>query len=179
MPAPQSIVLSNLSLAFDDGPQILRNITCIIPTGRVGLVGRNGVGKTTLLRLISGELSPTSGSISAPQDVGNLRQNLLQQPDATVSEILGINEVQRALVAIEAGSVEVTDFDAVGNDWDIEARAVALLAKRVPSLTGEDVLHRCAGTLSGGELVLTALTRLELSRADVSVLDEPTNNPNS
>ncbi len=176
MPASPSIVLTNLSLSFDDGPPVLESITCTIPAGRVGLVGRNGAGKTTLLRLITGELAPTAGSILVPDVVATVPQDLLQRPDATVAEILGIDDVQRAIAAIEAGSIKVFDFDVVGPDWDIEARAVALLAKRVPSLEGEDVLHRGAGTLSGGELMLTALARLELSRSEVSVLDEPTNN---
>ncbi|MGO1385476.1 MAG: ABC-F family ATP-binding cassette domain-containing protein [Arachnia sp.] len=176
MPAPQSIVLSNLSLAFHDGPPILDNINCAIPAGRVGLVGRNGAGKTTLLRVITGELSPTAGSVSGTDDVGTVPQDLLQRPDASVAAILGIEDVQRAISAIEAGSVEIADFDAVGSEWDIEARATALLSRRVPSLDVDDALDRRAGTLSGGELMLVALTRLELWRSEVTVLDEPTNN---
>ncbi len=176
MPALQSIVLSHLSLAFDDGPDVLEDVSCIIPSGRVGVVGRNGVGKTTLLRLVVGELSPTSGSILVPGDVTAVPQDLLQRPDRTVAEILGIDGACSALSAIAAGSVDVADFDTVGADWDIEARATALLARRVPSLGGDNILHRIAGTLSGGELVLVALARLELSRGAFSVLDEPTNN---
>lgn len=176
MPTPQSIVLSNLSLAFDDGPSVLEDVTGTIPAGRVGVVGRNGAGKTSLLRLVTGELSPTSGSILVPGEVATVPQALLQRPDATVAEVLGIDAVCRAIAAIEAGSVEVEDFEAVGIDWDVEARATALLAKRVPSLDVDAVLARRAGSLSGGELMLVALARLELSRAAVSVLDEPTNN---
>ncbi|MEO7586864.1 MAG: ABC-F family ATP-binding cassette domain-containing protein [Arachnia sp.] len=176
MPAPHSIVLTNLSLAFDDGAPVLDDISWTIPTGRIGVVGRNGTGKSTLLRLITGELSPSSGSLTAPGDVGTVPQDLLQRPDRTVAEILGVDQVCRAIAAIEAGSVNVADFDAVGPDWDIEARATALLARRVPSLAVENALDRGAGTLSGGELMLVALAGLELSRAEVSVLDEPTNN---
>lgn len=176
MPAPHSIVLSNLSVAFEDGSPVLNDITCTIPTGRVGVVGRNGAGKTTLLRLVTGDLSATSGSLIVPGDVATVPQDLLQRPDRTVAEILGIAGTRRAMAAIEAGSVDGADFDTIGNDWDIEARATALLSKRVPSLETHDVLERTAGTLSGGELMLVALSRLELSRAEVSVLDEPTNN---
>ncbi len=176
MPTPHPIVLSHLSLAFDDGPPILGDITCTIPTGRIGIVGRNGAGKTTLLRLITGELSPSAGTIDVPGDVATVSQDLLLRPDGTVAEILGIDTVCRAIAALEAGSVKVADFDTVGDDWDIEGRATALLAKRVPSLDVGDVLTRPAGTLSGGELMLVALARVELSRAVVSVLDEPTNN---
>ena len=176
MPTPQSIVLSSLSLAFDDDPPVLDAITCTIPIGRIGVVGNNGAGKTTLLRLITGELSPTSGSILVPGDVATVPQDLLQRPEATVSEILGIDGVCRAIAAIEAGSVAVEDFDAVGTDWDIEARATALLARRIPSLHVEEALTRKSGTLSGGELMLVAMARMELSRSSISVLDEPTNN---
>ncbi len=176
MPAPQSIALTSLTFAFDDDTPVLDEITCSIPAGRVGLVGRNGVGKTTLLRLITGELSPTTGSIVVPDDVATVPQDLLQRPHATVAEILGVAEVFRSIAAIEAGSVAVADFDVVADDWDIEARAVALLARRVPSLDAAECLSRRAETLSGGELMLVALARLELSRAGISVLDEPTNN---
>lgn len=176
MPALQSIVMSNLSFAFDDGPSVLEDVTCVIPDGRVGVVGLNGAGKTTLLRLVTGGLCPTSGSILVPGEVATVPQDLLQRPDATVAEVLGIDGVCRAIAAIEAGSVEVDDFETVGGDWAAEARAVALLARRIPSLTGDDVLDRRADTLSGGELMLVALARPELSQATVSVLDEPTNN---
>lgn len=176
MPAPQSIVLTNLSLAFDDGPPVLDDITCTIPAGRVGVVGRNGAGKTTLLRLITRDLSPTAGSVLVPGQVRSVPQDLLQRPNSTISEVLGSDGVQRAIAAIEAGSVEIADFDAVGDDWDIEARSTALLSKRNPSLDVVDALSRRAGTLSGGELMLVALTRLELSPSVVTVLDEPTNN---
>ncbi len=176
MPEPQSIVLTNLSLAFDDGSSLLEDITCTIPAGRVGLVGRSGAGKTTLLRLITGEHSPTRGSILVPGRVATVPQDLLQRPDATVAEILEIDGVLRAITAIEAGSVKIADYDTVDADWDIEARAAAVLAKRVPSLNAENSLSRRAGTLSGGELMLVALARLELSPAEISVLDEPSNN---
>lgn len=172
----RSIVLTHLGLAFDGVPPLFRDVTCTIPTGRVGVVGRNGTGKTTLLRLITGELSPTSGRILVPGEVATVPQDLLQHPSRTVAEILGIAAVCRAISAVETGSVDVDDFNTIGTDWDIEARATALLAKRVPSLEVEDVLLRQASTISGGELILVALTRLELGRAAVSVLDEPTNN---
>ncbi|MGV8845528.1 ABC-F family ATP-binding cassette domain-containing protein [Tessaracoccus sp.] len=176
MAAPHSIVLSNLTFTHDGCRPVLRDVTCTIPSGRVGVVGRNGSGKTTLLRLVSGELSPTAGSIRVHGDVATVPQDLLQRPDLTVSEILGIDRVRRAITAVEAGSLDVADFDAIGNDWDIEARATALLARRVPSLDIDDALARRTGMLSGGELMLVGLARLELWRAAICVLDEPTNN---
>ncbi len=96
-----------------------------------------------------------------------------------MAEVLGTDGVCRAIAAVEAGSVETTDFDTIGANWDIEARATALLARRVPSLEVDNALDRRAATLSGGELMLVALARLELLRASISVLDEPTNNLDS
>ncbi|RMB58717.1 ABC-F family ATP-binding cassette domain-containing protein [Tessaracoccus antarcticus] len=176
MPAHHSITLSDVVVTFGDGPPVLEDVTCTLPTGRVGVVGRNGAGKSSLLRLITSELSPTSGSIDVPGEVGTVPQDLLQRPDETVAEILGVDAICRAIRAIAGGSTEGADYDAVGSDWDIEARATALVARRVPSLAVANALDRRAATLSGGELMLVALARLELSRAAISVMDEPTNN---
>ncbi|MCC2592943.1 ATP-binding cassette domain-containing protein [Tessaracoccus sp. OS52] len=177
MPTPQSIVLSDVSFGFDplDAP-LLQGLSATIPPGRTGVVGRNGTGKTTLLRLISGELPPTSGDLLVPGEVAHVRQDLFQRPEITVAQLLGIDDTLSALRAIEAGSLAQQNFDAVADHWDVESRAVALLAKRLPSLQPDGVLDRPAGSLSGGELMLVAMCGLELSGAPISVLDEPTNN---
>lgn len=176
MPAP-SLVLDDLTFAFDphDAP-LLDGLNATFPTGRTGIVGRNGIGKSTLLRLVSGKLRPTRGSVTATGAVAHLRQDLLRRPGTRVAELLGIADTLAALARIEAGSVDAADFDAVGNDWDAAARATALLARRVPSLDPDGALTRRVGSLSGGELMLVALVGLELSRAPIAVLDEPTNN---
>ena len=174
---PSSIVFSGVSYAFDHSPApLLRDLDLTIPAARVGVVGRNGSGKSTLLRLIAGELQPTAGVVSVPERLAWLPQDLLQRGEHTVAQLLGIDAKLRALRAIEAGSIAESDFEIVGNDWDVEARSLALLAARVPSLRGEDLLTRRAETLSGGELVLVALAGLELDGAHVLLLDEPTNN---
>lgn len=177
MHTTHSIVISELGFGFDPlGDPLLEGLNATIPPGRTGIVGRNGVGKTTLLRLLSGELTPTTGQVTLPGGVAHVRQDLFQRHDLTVAELLGIDEILTALRAIETGSVEQHHFDVVGARWDIEARAVALLARRIPSLDPDAVLERRTGTLSGGELMLAAMCGLELSDAPVSVLDEPTNN---
>lgn len=177
MPTTHSIVISELSFGFDPlGDPLLEGLNATIPPGRTGIVGRNGTGKTTLLRLLTGDLTATAGSVTVPGAVAHVRQDLFQHSDLTVAELLGIDDVLAALRAIESGSVEHHHFDTVGERWDVEARAVALLARRVPSLDSADVLGRRAETLSGGELMLAAMCGLELSGAPVSVLDEPTNN---
>ena len=173
---PSSFVLSHVSFAFGVAAPLLDDVSLTIPAIRLGVVGNNGAGKSTLVKLLASELSPTTGSIQAPKDLARLPQDLLQHPDLTVAALLGIEELLSALGRIEAGSIDVADYETVGERWDVASLAVALLSARVPSLIGDDVLERTLGTLSGGEIMLTALAGLELSGARTLLLDEPTNN---
>ncbi len=75
--------------------------------------------------------------------------------------------------AISAGDVDPAHFDAVGDDWDIEARAEASLAE---AGLAPEFLDRRVGELSGGEAVLVAIAGIRLRRAPITLLDEPTNN---
>ena len=168
-----SIVLSDLSFSFPDGRVVLSRLSASFNLGRTGLIGANGSGKSTLLRLIAGRLQPTSGSVNVNGEVGYLPQNLTLDLDATVASLLGIEPVREAIRAIEAGSVDPSAFDAVGDDWDIEDRAREQLSRLGLSHIG---LDDPVGRLSGGEAVLTALSARLLRRPAVLLLDEPTNN---
>src|SRR5690606_18748497 len=128
----------------------------------------------TLLRLVTGELTPDRGSVVTTGSVARLPQDLSWTADRTVSDLLEITGKRRALHAILDGSTDAEHFAVVGDDWDIEERAAAELAK--VGLDLPDVLDRRLDTLSGGEVVLAAVAGLVLRRADISVLDEPTNN---
>ena len=92
---------------------------------------------------------------------------------ATVSDLLGVTAVRRALHAIKAGSVDEADFTAVGDDWDVEERVAAELSRL--ALDHLD-LDAPVSQLSGGETVLLHLAALFLRRPAVLLLDEPTNN---
>lgn len=168
-----SVVLADVSFAWPDGTPVLDGITAVFGAGRTGLLGANGTGKTTLLKLIAGELEPTTGSVTVSGRVGSLPQQLVLQTDSTVAEILGVGEQLDALRAIESGDVDPRHLDTLGDAWDIEARARASLAGSGLSDLG---LDRLVGTLSGGETVLAALAGLRLRGDDVVLLDEPTNN---
>ncbi len=90
-----------------------------------------------------------------------------------MAELLGIADQLAALRAIEAGDVDPRHFEAVGDGWDIEARAHAALAE---AGLAPDMLDRRVGELSGGEAVLTAIAGIRLRAAPIALLDEPTNN---
>jgi ATPase subunit of ABC transporter with duplicated ATPase domains len=171
-----SVVLHDVTFAWPDGAVALDHVSGAFDRGRTGLTGLNGAGKSTLLRLVAGLLTPTSGRITLSGTADYLPQRITLEVDATVADLLGVTPVVRALRAIESGDVSVAHFDAVGDDWDVEERAAALL-----SATGLPTgLDRSVATLSGGEVMLTAITGVRLRQssggAAVALLDEPTNN---
>ncbi|KJL20549.1 putative ABC transporter ATP-binding protein YheS [Microbacterium oxydans] len=168
-----SVVLDRLTFIWPDGSLALDGVSGSFGSGRTGLVGRNGAGKSTLLRLIAGELDPTSGVVTASGEVAYLPQQLTLDVDRRVADLLGVSAALDAVRAIGRGDVDPAHFDAVGDDWDIEARAEASLAEAglAPAF-----LDRTVGELSGGEAVLVAIAGIRLRRAPITLLDEPTNN---
>lgn len=168
-----SLSCSSLSFRWPDGTEVFDGLSLSVGRGRTGLVGTNGSGKSTLLRLLAGQLKPSAGSVTVGGHLAHLPQNLTLDTGLRVEDALGIAERRTALRAIEAGDVAERHFETVGDDWDVEERALATLG----SLGLGDVgLDRTVGQLSGGETVLLRLAALLLERPDVLLLDEPTNN---
>lgn len=168
-----SIVCTRLSFTWPDGTTVFQDLSLTVGTGHTGLVAPNGVGKTTLLRLIAGELAPTAGAVTVTGTLGYLPQNLPLSGDLTTAEVLGVAATVAALHAIEAGDAREEHFTTVGDDWDVEERSRAEL-DRVG--LGELALDRRLDTLSGGEIVALGLAAHLLRRPDILLLDEPTNN---
>ncbi|MFD5138577.1 ATP-binding cassette domain-containing protein [Streptomyces sp. NPDC058378] len=174
MPASTThIHCSSLSFAWPDGSEVFDDLHLAVGPGRTGLIGLNGCGKSTLLRLMAGELTPTAGHVRAAGDIGYLPQDLVLDTALRVDQVLGVATARAALHAIEAGDAREEHFAAVGDDWDVEERAGAVLSQLGLSAIG---LDRTVGELSGGECVLLRLAALLLARPAVLLLDEPTNN---
>ncbi|WP_018568692.1 ATP-binding cassette domain-containing protein [Streptomyces sp. PsTaAH-124] len=168
-----SLTCSSLSFAWPDGTSVLSGLDAAFGSGRTGLVGVNGSGKSTLLRLLAGELTPSGGTVRAVGEVGHLPQNVTLDTALRVDEALGIAARRAALHAIEAGDASQEHFETVGDDWDVEERALAALGELGLGHLG---LDRTVGEVSGGESVLLRLAALLLRRPEVLLLDEPTNN---
>lgn len=170
--------ISDLTFSWPDGEPVFDGLDSIFPAGRTGLVGLNGVGKSTLLRLIAGQLTPERGSVTATGHLGYLPQTITLDTGRRVDEALGIRDVRNALHRIESGESDPADFEVVAGRWDIEERAVGLLSRlKLDHLVGDiDELGRTVGTLSGGETMLLGFSAELLREPTILLLDEPTNN---
>jgi ATP-binding cassette subfamily F protein 3 len=174
------------------GAEILRGVSLQVNPGeKVGLVGRNGAGKTTVFRLITGEEAPDSGEIVT---VNGLKLGLLQQhvdfgPGETVhtaalSAFKEIHDMEAEMRSLEKRmetdhSAEVLDRYAElqvafehADGFSYSARAESIL---MGMGFGTDMWMHPAETLSGGQKNRLGMVRLLLSGADVLLLDEPTN----
>jgi len=160
----------------------------VAPGARVGLLGRNGVGKTTLLRVLAGAISPDQGKVvRAPDD---LRVGYLEQePLARSGETLGQLFARRTGVTAALGEAETLattmgeDLRLIQRYTDALARADALGAHDLDArarqacarLAVPDDLERPVATLSGGQRARAALAAMSVVQFDVLLLDEPTN----
>ena len=91
----QNVTLTNVGHVWPDGSTALTGVTDTFGVGRTGLVGSYGSGISTLLRLIAGALTPTTGYIETPGDVGYLAQTLTLTVDATIADLLDITAPPR------------------------------------------------------------------------------------
>ena len=166
-----NITLDGLTFRAPDGRTLFEDLTLAFGSERTGLVGVNGCGKTTLLRLILGELAPVAGSVTTRGRIDVLRQSLAPPAGASLADLLGASEELARLDRIDRG--EGSEADLEDTDWSLPARLEAALAE--VGLVGFD-LARSAESLSGGEATRAHLARLLIARPDMILLDEPTNN---
>ncbi|WP_100445663.1 ABC-F family ATP-binding cassette domain-containing protein [Glycomyces xiaoerkulensis] len=167
------ITLNGLGFSWPDGERVLTDLNAAFSDGRTALIGDNGTGKSTLLKLIVGDLRPDTGTVTASGPIAHLPQELPLRLDDSVADLLGIAERRRALEAIESGDADEAHFAAIGDDWDVLERARATLGELGLDHIG---LDRTVATLSGGESMLVGLAGRLLRRPDALLLDEPSNN---
>ncbi|WP_022661143.1 ATP-binding cassette domain-containing protein [Paucidesulfovibrio longus] len=183
----------NLGISFG-GPLLLDNVSFQIEEGqRVCIVGRNGQGKSTLLRLLSGDLTPDSGEIVRSQgvSVARLSQKVPENVTGSVYEVVtgGLGELGRALADHHAASERIADPDAGELERETALARLPEIESRLERLGGwealstvDAVLSRLSldpaprfETLSGGLKRRTLLARCLAGAPDVLLLDEPTN----
>jgi ATP-binding cassette subfamily F protein 3 len=164
-----------------EGRPLFEAASATIPTGhKVGLVGRNGTGKTTLFRLIRGELALEGGEISLPSRsrIGGVAQEVPSSSTSLLDTVLQADTERTALLA-EAETARdphriaeiqhrLTDIDA----WSAEGRASAIL--KGLGFDAEAQLRPCSD-FSGGWRMRVALAGVLFAQPDLLLLDEPTN----
>lgn len=167
---PAHITLSALSYWAPDGTPLFTDLDFAFSRQRTGLVGRNGVGKSTLLKLITGALAPQSGTVAVEGTVGILRQSLQPEPGETIADLFDIRDALALLARAETGAASADELaDA---DWTLEARLAESLARFDLEATAETPL----ASLSGGQRTRAMLAALVFAEPDFLLLDEPTNN---
>jgi len=168
---PASVSLHQLSWSTPDNQPLFTDLELSFGPGRTGLIGRNGTGKSTLLRLIAGLVPPAAGSVTLAGTLGMLEQSVQVEHDASVADHLGVSHAMSLLYRLEQGLGTIEDAGAA--DWSLPGRIEAALQQvGLPQLAPE----RRLDTLSGGQRTRLALARLILARPDIILLDEPTNN---
>ena len=179
-PNPALISANELALAFD-WQRVLDGVTLSVAPGeKVGLVGRNGCGKTSLLKILAGEIPADAGEISRRRGarVGYLPQEFELRGDQTVRQNIeaGAADLLDWISRYETGHRSESEMAELlhnieqADGWNLEARIKAsVTALAAPPL---DAL---VGKLSGGEKRRVALCRALAAQPDLLLLDEPTN----
>lgn len=166
------ILIHKMSYHLPNGLALFTNLNLALSNHKIGLVGKNGIGKSTLIKLIAGELHLHAGSIHMHGNIAYVGQNSIISPEFTVAKILGYEDKLNALHRIEHGSSDPIDFSILNDDWTIKDRL-----QKVLKMFGLDAISQNSkiSNLSGGELTRLLLTKAFSSSADFILLDEPTN----
>ncbi|MET7699559.1 ABC-F family ATP-binding cassette domain-containing protein [Streptomyces sp. NPDC005485] len=192
---PQPALLAHDLVRHLGGRRVLDGISLTASPGhRIGLIGENGVGKSTLLRVLAGVDRPDAGSVTRPADLGFLHQEMPYDADATIAVVLdeALREAREDLAELDRLGGELARvpedaadhqelLDAYGRcleqaqdreSWDADRRAALVLDGLGLGAFGHD---RTLGSLSGGQRGRLALAALLVRRPSALLLDEPTN----
>ncbi len=168
-----SFIIKDLSYIHADKEILFSHLHLSINSGdKIALTGNNGCGKSTLMRILAGDLSPSSGTVLRPEHLYYVPQHFGQYDRQTVAQALGISRKLSALHAILSGDAAEKHFNTLDDDWNVEEHALASLDNW--GLDGIP-LSRPMERLSGGEKTRIFLAGMELHNPTAILLDEPTN----
>lgn len=167
------LFLQNLSYLHPNKELLFDHIDLAVNNrDKIALIGNNGTGKSTLLKIIAGELPPHDGQITADAPPYYLPQLFGQYNECTVAQALRIDGKLAALQLILAGDVTEQHLNILNDDWTIEERCQeALQYWQLTDVT----LSQKMETLSGGQKTKVFLAGIHIHQPKFVLLDEPSN----
>jgi len=167
-----SFILHQVTCQFATGDTLFGPLNLALEPSLCALVGRNGSGKTRLLRLLAGLDLPTSGHIERRGSHVYVAQQHDISAQTTLAELLGYDDIFAAHRRIDSGDYQQDDLERLDGYWDLAERlTAAFLTANLPPFDPENL----ASSLSGGERVRALLCGAFTANADYLLLDEPTN----
>jgi ATPase subunit of ABC transporter with duplicated ATPase domains len=167
------ILLQNLSYQHPNKDLLFQDIHLAVNSGeKIALVGNNGTGKSTLLKMIAGELLPSGGTVTSGSIPYYIPQHFGQFNELTIAQALRIENQLAALQRILNGDVSETNLEILGEDWALEERCKAALLQW--KLEGRDLSQQMK-TLSGGQKTKVFLAGIAIHQPQIVLMDEPSN----
>lgn len=167
------VILQNISYLHSNKDLLFDTITFTVNhREKIALIGNNGVGKSTLLKIIAGELQPTDGLLKTDSKPYYLPQIFGQFNHLTIAEALQVEDKLNALQEILDGNVSEENLNTLNDDWTIEDRCnEALQYWQLQDLDWNQKLE----TLSGGQKTKVFLAGISIHEPELVLLDEPSN----
>lgn len=167
------LILQNISYIHPNKELLFQNINLSLYNHqKIALIGNNGIGKSTLLKIIAGELQPADGQKSTEGTVYYVPQIFGQYNHLSVAQALKIETKITALREILSGIVTADNFTALDDDWNIEDRCQEALSYwQLPNID----LDQKLASLSGGQKTKVFLAGITIHEPKSILLDEPSN----
>ncbi|HCM9423306.1 TPA: ABC-F family ATP-binding cassette domain-containing protein [Enterobacter asburiae] len=167
-----SFILHQVTCQFPTGDTLFGPLNLTLEPSLCALVGRNGSGKTRLLRLLAGLDEPASGHIERFGSHAWVAQQHVISSQTTLAELLGYDAIFAARKRIDSGDYQPDDLELLDGRWDVAERlSEAFINAQLPPFDPD----KPAGELSGGERIRALLCGAFTAEADFMLLDEPTN----